>query len=331
MSGEIDLSNGRANIAYAGQVPWHALGSQLAPDAGLDTWRKAAGLDWSVQMKPVLYPTRRGAAHLRLDPDHKLLLRSDTYAPLSIVSRRYKVVQPGEVLDFFKELMQGNGFTMETAGSLRGGKRIWALARVGKEANVVNGDKVRAYLLLATSYDASISTTAQFTSIRVVCNNTLTAAAGDHGTHGRVHEPRVSIPHASKFDPAAVREQLSIATSSWEEFLIRTRRLAAAKIDAKVLDAFLLDLYGVDRAKDQAIAVARKTKAYRRITALFNGEGMGSDMAGKTLWGAVNAVTQFIDYERGSTRETALDAAWFGEGAQLKDRAFAMAQKLLPA
>ncbi|HYD75320.1 DUF932 domain-containing protein [Ramlibacter sp.] len=331
MAHELDFSNGRANMAYIGKAPWHTLGSELPAGADLLTWRKAAGLEWSVKAQPVLYRPRRGAGNLRLVSDHKLLLRSDTRAPLSIVSRRYKVVQPGEVLGFFEELVKGNGFTLETAGSLRGGRRIWALARVGEGANVVDGDKVRPYLLLATSYDRSVATTAQFTAVRVVCNNTLTAAVGDHGSSGRTYEPRVSIPHASKFDAQAVREQLSIATSSWEEFLIKTRRLAAAKIDADRLDAFLLELYRVDGGDAPAIAVARNTKAYRRITALFNGQAMGSAMAGKTLWGAVNAVTQFVDFERGSTRETGLDAAWFGEGALLKDRAFAMAQALLPA
>lgn len=331
MPHELDFSNGRANMAYVGKTPWHEMGSELPVGADLKTWRKAAGFDWAVKATPVLYRARRSAKHMHRVPDHKLLVRSDTQAPLSVVARRYKVVQPGEVLGFFEELVRGNGFTLETAGSLRGGNRIWALARVGDGANIVDGDKVRPYLLLATSYDRSIATTAQFTAIRIVCNNTLKAAVGDHGSSGRTSEPRVSIPHASKFDAEAVREQLSIATSSWEEFLIRSRRLAAAKIDAGRMDAFLLDLYRVNPYDELAIEVARKTKAYRRITALFNGEGMGAAMAGKTLWGAVNAVTQYIDYERGISRDTGLDAAWFGEGAALKDRAFSTAQALLAA
>jgi len=222
MAHQIDFSNGRANMAYVVQAPWHGLGSDLPAGASLESWRKAAGLDWAVEETPVLYRDgiRPNVQTYRAD---KVLVRSDTRAPLSIVSRSYKTVQPEDILSFFEILVKGNGFTLETAGSLRGGKRIWALARVADAANVLDGDKIRPYLLLATSYDASMSTTAQFTSIRVVCNNTLTAAVGDHGSHGRIYEPRVRIPHIADFDAKAVREKLSIAISSWDEFLIESR------------------------------------------------------------------------------------------------------------
>lgn len=327
MAHEIDFSNGRPNMAYAGQAPWHGLGSDLAAGADLDTWRKAAGLDWRVEEKMVLYrPGLSPVVHSV--PDRKVLVRTDTHTPLSVVAGWYNVVQPGEILGFFEDLVKGNGFTLETAGSLRGGNRIWALASVGEDANVLDGDKIRPYLLLATSYDASMATTAQFTSIRVVCNNTLTAAVGDHGSRGRTNEPRVRIPHISKFDAQAVRQQLSIVTSSWEQFLVKSRQLAAVKIDDGFMDAFLLELYGVSR-DTRAIDKARKSKAYTRITDLFRGDGIGADVAGKTLWGAVNAITQYVDHERGKEPDTGLDAAWFGEGAALKDRAFAMAQELL--
>jgi len=329
MAHEIDFSNERANLAYVGRRPWHGLGFDLRPGANLETWRKAAGLDWSVEDTPALYRDGPRAEDVHEVPGQKVLFRSDTRAPLSVVADWYKIVQPGEVLGFFEELVNGNGFTMETAGCLRNGNRIWALARVGEDAHIVDGDKVRPYLLLATSYDASMATIAQFTSIRVVCNNTLTAAVGDHGSRGRTYEPRVTIPHVSEFNAKAVREQLSIATSSWDEFLIKTRRMAEVKIEDEFMDVFLLDLYRVSRDDQRAIEKARKSKAHTRITELFNGEAMGADMAGKTLWGAVNAVTEYIDHERGNKRETALDAAWFGEGALLKNRALAMAQARL--
>jgi len=330
MAHEIDFSNGRANMAYVGETPWHGLGSDLLPSADLETWRKAAGLDWSVEEKMVLYRPGRSAV-VHPVPEKKVLVRTDTHDALSIVCRSYKVVQPGEILGFFQDLVKGNGFTLETAGSLRGGNRIWALARVNEGAEIVDGDKVRPYLLLATSYDGSMATTAQFTSIRVVCNNTLTAAVGDHGSSGRTYEPRVRISHLTEFNPSTVRQQLSIATSSWEAFLMKTQQMAQAKIDDKAMDRFLLDLYYVNREDELAIEIARKTKAYQRITELFKGCGLGADMAGRTLWGAVNAVTQYVDHERGKQRDTGLDAAWFGEGAQLKNRALAIAHDLLPS
>jgi len=319
MAAEIDTSNNRQNMAFVGQTPWHGLGSHLTAGADIETWRTAAGLAWEVAETEVLF---RDQAHVREFPDTKILLRSDTRAPLSVVSRWYNTVQPGEVLGFFDELVKAGGFELETAGALRGGKRIWALARVGEEAKIVDGDMIKPYLLLATSYDASMATTAQFTSVRVVCNNTLSAAIGNG-------EQKVKIPHLSKFDAKAVRGQLQIAVSGWDEFLLQTRRMAATPLDAQAADSYLLNVFKCDVETLEAPEKTRKSKAYKRILQLFDGSAIGSEMVGQSLWGAVNAVTEYVDHERGKARESALDAAWFGEGANLKDRAFTVARELI--
>ena len=328
MAHEIHVSNSRANMAYAGEAPWHGLGSVLPENTDMATWRKAAGLEWSVESAPVLFSD---AGEVREFKAQQVLLRSDTRTPLSVVSDRYNVVQPDEILGFFNDLVKAGGFRIETAGSLRGGNRIWALAKVGEDANIIDGDKVRPYLLLATSYDGSSATTAQFTSIRVVCNNTLTAAIGDsrRGVKDGAADPRVRIPHMSAFHAPAVREQLTIAISGWDAFLIKSRMMAAAPMDNELVDAFLLNLFKTKRDDQAAADKARKSKAYTRMMALFNGRGQGADMAGKTIWGAVNAVTQYVDHERGARRDSGLEAAWFGEGEALKNRAFSIAKELV--
>jgi phage/plasmid-like protein (TIGR03299 family) len=326
MAHEIDFSNNRANVAFIGKTPWHGLGSKLPAGADLETWRTAAGLNWNVAEVPVEFEYK---GERRVFDGRRVLVRDDTGAALSTVSDLYKTVQPSQVLGFFDELVKGAGFELETAGCLRGGNRIWALARVGEEARIIDGDNIRPYLLFATSYDASMATTAQFTSIRVVCNNTLSAAAGD-GARAGAAEPKVKIPHFAHFNAAAVREQLGIAISGWDEFLMRTRKMAAAKVDEKLSDAFLLHLFKAAQGQEAQDKV-RASKGYKRISALFNGEAIGADMVKGTMWGLVNAVTEYVDHERGLSRSTGLDAAWFGEGAKLKDEAFALAGQLVTA
>ena len=73
----------------------------------------------------------------------------------------------------------------------------------------------------------------------------------------------------------------------------------------------------------------RKSKAYKRVLALFDGSAVGAELVGQSLWGMVNSVTEYVDHERGKQRDSALDAAWFGEGANLKDRAFTVARELI--
>jgi len=109
-------------------------------------------------------------------PEQKVLYRSDTKAALSVVSSRYQVVQPKEILEFYRDLTEVSGFELETAGVLKEGRKIWALAKTGQHATLKGNDTINGYLLLATACDGTLATTAQFTSIRVVCNNTLAVA-----------------------------------------------------------------------------------------------------------------------------------------------------------
>ena len=70
------------------------------------------------------------------------MFRSDALQPLSVVSKRYQVVQPREVLEFYRDLVEVGGFELETTGVLKEGKKLWALARTGQEAMLKGGDKV---------------------------------------------------------------------------------------------------------------------------------------------------------------------------------------------
>ena len=234
MSDMIDQSTGRDAIAFVGEAPWHKLGHQLTSGAGIETWRREACLDYQVERTPVQFTI--GAA-VQPFPDRDVLYRDDTRSPLSVVSKWYNVVQPGAILDFFAKLTAHNCFTLETAGALDGGRRVWALARVGDGAPVLDTDVIRPYVLLATSYDATLSTTAKFTSVRVVCHNTLTMSVG-YGGEGQsendVTGGCVRIPHSAKFDPDDVRLDLGIVFDQWERFLATTRKLARQKVTDEI-------------------------------------------------------------------------------------------------
>jgi len=329
MAHMIDTTTGRAAMAFTGSAPWHGLGQALTPGADIDTWTREAGLAYSVLESPVQYSTP-AASDLQTWPARKVLHRSDTGAPLAVVSDSYNVVQPGQVMDFFRRLVDIGGFALETAGALSDGRRVWALARVGDGAPIVDADLVRPYLLLGTSYDGTMATVAKFTAIRVVCNNTITAAVGGY-SGGRVIKGEgetdkgylksaVRVLHSEKFDPDAVRLQLGIVAGAWENFLIQSRQLAAVPMDQAEADAFIVDLL---TPYHTAARPLQETKGYRRVMDLFQGRAIGSDIPGVsgTRWGMLNAVTEMVDHERGRAGSTRLESAWFGPGAALKARA----------
>lgn len=224
-------------MAYVNETPWHGLGNQLAPNQPLEVWARQAGLDWTIEESEVRFiaggnPATTGLGSIHAFPEQKVLYRSDTKAPLSVVSSRYQVVQPAEILEFYRDLTEVGGFELETAGVLKDGKKLWALARTGQSATLKGKDTVNGYLLLATACDGTLATTAQFTSVRVVCNNTLSIALGD-GTGA------VKVPHRSLFDAQAVKRQLGIAISSWDGFMARMKALSERKVSDAAADRFL--------------------------------------------------------------------------------------------
>jgi len=343
MAHMIDETNGRAAIAYAGQTPWHGLGVQLLPTDSPEVQRRKAGLEWSALDGEVLFRRRingSGDTELVVATDRKAIYRDDTGDLLSIMTKDYHQVQPGEIFALYQNIAKATGFALETAGGLSGGKRIWALLKVSEGAEIVGHDQVKPYVLLATSYDGSMATTGAFTAVRVVCHNTISmvipqfegAAAQDYTGGGRHNGKQVRVLHTTKWtDEVAkeVRMDLGIAADSFERFAIRARALSGKEMDRVAADAFvqkLLEPYwnppkDVEKARVKNI---RDTKGYRRIMALFQGEAKGAEIAGPTRWGMLNAVTEFVDHERGLTDSSRLDSAWFGTGAGLKERAFAI-------
>ena len=310
MAHMIDETSGTAAMAFIGQTPWHGLGQSLTEGADIGTWTREARLDYTVLESPVLYRTA-AASEPELFKGRKVLHRSDTGGALAVVSDGYHVVQPAEVMGFFERLVGLGGFQLETAGALSYGRRVWALASVGAGADVVDGDTVKPYLLLGTSYDGTMATVAKFTTIRVVCNNTITAALNDS-------EGTVRVLHSERFDPEAVRLELGIVANNWERFLVQSRKLAKVEMSALEADSFVAELLRPYHSGRLDVAESR---AFKRIRALFDGASIGNELAGASRWGMLNAVTELVDHERGRSDNTRLESAWFGTGASIKSRA----------
>ena len=304
-------------IAYAGERPWHGLGNKLAAQQPIEVWKQQAGMDWAIEESEVRYIT--GTNHvgvINAFPEQKVLYRSDTKSPLAVVSRRFQVVQPGAILEFYRDLTACNGFELETAGVLREGRKFWALARTGQSASLKGRDRVDGYLLLATACDGTLATTAQFTSVRVVCNNTLRVALGNGNG-------AIKVPHRSQFDPDAVKRQLGITVSSWDGFVARMKALVDRPVDPDSVERLLRRVLTYQVHEGKATVV--NEQAVANVRALYESGGRGAMLASSrgTAWGLLNSVTEYVDHHRRARSDDhRRDAAWFGQGAQIKQRAW---------
>ena len=313
MAHEITIrEDGFAEIAFVGDTPWHKLGQAINPDATIEEWQEQAGMNWTIESAPVSYVTQSNG--LQVFPQQNVLHRSDTGAGLGIVSDRYHAVQPKQVLEFFRELVDVAGFKIQVAGTLKGGRRLWAIANTGRFEEVAKDDGIGSFLLLSTSCDRSLATTARFTSVRVVCNNTLSYAVGEE------NNTTVSFTHLSKFDPAKMQERLMKGVSSFSAFMETARWLNTQQMNVKASEAFLATLLEpINQVKDGDI---REKRQYQAILSLFDGGAKGAEMVGHTKWAMLNAVTEFYDHHQPSRSDDArLDSAWFGRGDKAKNNA----------
>lgn len=318
MAHEIDMSNNRANMAYVGHVPWHGLGSSLTEDAPLEVWRKEAGMDWSVRKTALTYPNDAG--ELKIFPDRHVLYRSDNSGALGVVSSDYRIVNPGEVMEFFRDLIEGHGFKMETAGCLFGGRKFWALARTGDSVRIMGQDEIKPYLLMATSCDGSMSTAVHLTSVRVVCNNTLRMSIGPDASRAQIR-----VPHSATFQAESVKSQLGIVGDAWDAFIGNIDRLAKFQIGRDeaiqlVADELKDEWKNKDGGDMAPHEMVEASTVLRRIIKLYDSESLGNDYRSSrgTAWGLVNAVTQWCDHESGAN---GADKSRAFERAHLTDRA----------
>lgn len=296
------------SMAYVGEVPWHGLGNKVEEGIDLDDFRRNAGLDWEVQKSPVTYLEK-------VFPDKFVLNRATDNRPYAVVSGRYKPVQPKQVFEFFRDLLDQHGMKMHTAGSLNDGAKIWALATTGDSAFIRGLDQVKAHLLLCTSYDLTLSTIAQFVSERVVCNNTLNIALGESGGG------RIVIPHLRDFDADAVKEKMGIGREQWGAFTAMVEVLAKTKVSADIAREVMDKVF---KLPDDPETPDPKRLHASNVVSLFAQERFrGADLAGQTAWGLLNAMTEYVDHhKRARNQNNRVDSAWFGEGANVKDATF---------
>lgn len=319
MAHEIAIVNGKASMAYVGEKPWHGLGQELTPDASLEVWKHEAGMDWEIKDSPITFNNGKES---KVYTGSRVLYRSDTGDQLSIVSDDYKIVQPSEILDFFRDLVSLQGMKLATAGVLYGGRRFWALADTGRAADVLGDDRIKGMLLLTTSCDCTLATSAMFTSVRVVCNNTLNLAIGS------TRKNATRVTHNAIFDPAKVKADLGLIDNAWETFKQNITAMSKVKMtDNDSYDFVKKLLVDPNREADkQPYTVERDTQAI--LNRIKN--GMGSDKTYGTLWGVLNGVTEFVDHDsRARIPDHALWSSWFGKGSNLKTKAYEAAVELI--
>lgn len=308
---------GLAEIAYVGDKPWHGLGQELQAGASIEDWTKAAQMDWEVVGAPVIYEVGGGQAKTFVG--QQVLYRSDTNKPLSVVSDDFRVVQPKEVLEFFRDLVEIYDMKLSVAGVLFNGKRFWATAETGRVNEVLPGDEVRGQLVLMTGVDGTLATSAKFVSTRVVCNNTLQIAMNETGAR------QARRTHRQTFDAREVKLDLGLLDDAWSHYIESMKKLTNVKVSDDKAFAFFKELVGKKDEQAQDAEVSRSTA--RAVDDLMHRlrHGLGADSGRGTAWNVLNAVTE--KYTHGTARRDSnrqFVNSLYGADASMKNKAMDM-------
>ncbi len=334
--------NGDTEMFYYGEVPWHGLGQRVEGALTSEEALREARLDWEVAKRPLF--TELTSGEPQPVADHRAVVRTDTDAVLGIVSDGFRPVQNREAFAILDALVGAQAAMFHTAGSLGGGRRVWALVKLPQHLVVTGDDVVDQYLLLANGHDGSLALTMKFTPIRVVCQNTLSAALPETraGRQQRVPDG-VYIRHTESADVRIdeARRVLGIATRYFEVAGAAYRAMSAKQITDELLRGYLnvvfpLTLPSVRPTPAQLEAAERKQREIvTRVAFLFE-KGRGNELPGVrgTVWAAYNGATEWVDHvyplrKDGELKARGLETALLGAGAEIKQRAFAQAVALV--
>lgn len=319
MAHELEIINGQASMFYRGESPWHRLGTFISPDKKLTSEEAivAANLDWTVGTQPLFL------ADGTLAPANGVV-RNDNNKVLGVVGKDYQPLQNKDAFRFFDSFIESNQAQYETAGALRDGKRIWVLAKINSDLDVVKGnDTLERYVMLSNSHDGTTAVRAGFTNIRVVCQNTLSLA------HSSAASKLIRVRHGKnvKDNVEKVAEIMNLANREFEATLEQYKLLANRQINSTDLEKYVkMVMIGEKKMEANAEAGAR---ILNRIIPLFE-KGRGNDMPEikGTMWAAYNSISEYLQYEKGQDEQIRMDSLMFGQSATILENALKIAVKM---
>jgi phage/plasmid-like protein (TIGR03299 family) len=322
MAHELEIVNGQAKMAYVGETPWHGLGVRLENAPTPAEMLVAAGLDWEVEKRPLNFVGADGSNHVV--KDQFALVRGSDDTPLTIVGKDWAPVQNKTAFSFFNSFVEQGAMEMHTAGSLFGGRQVWALAKMKEGFEILNGDRTEGYFMFMNPHVYGAAIQIQFTPVRVVCNNTLTYAMNTARA-----DKTLRVGHRMEFDGEQVKMALGLAEHQLEALKEKAQFLAQRRAVKETMEKFFSDVFpkyvaptNIDTGEGEVIDLTSRNA--KRAFELVDTQP-GAQFAPGSWWQAFNAVTYLLDHERGRDAARRFSNNQFGPDSRLKQNALKLA------
>jgi len=314
----IEMIDGKAQMAYAGDLPWHGLGTKVPADVTPRQMLEAAGLDWSVE----LYPAYADVAGKKIYSGRSVLVRDRDSKVLDTVGDDWKPVQNDEAFNFFNDFVSAGDMEMHTAGSLRDGQIVWGLAKVKDSFELFGGDQVDSYLLFTNPHKYGQSIDVRFTPIRVVCNNTLTLSLSQKANQ------MVKVSHRQEFDGDRVKEMLGVAKEKLQSYKEMAQYLGSKRYTNESIVEYFQRVFPV---LTQKVDSKKDLSKSAQMALDIMDQQPGAEYAEGSWWQAFNSVTFMTDHVIGRNADNRLQSAWYGANKNLKIKALETAVEMADA
>jgi phage/plasmid-like protein (TIGR03299 family) len=323
MAHQLTVTNGKAEMFYTGAKPWHELGTEVPSALTSAEAIKAAGLDWKVTRVPALYSTGGPDATIKEVANKYVNIREDNKYPLGIVGPDYTIVQNNDVFKFFDAVVGEKAAMYHTAGSLFGGKKLWLLAKLLQDTIVKGVDISKNFLLLTNSHDGSSNLKVLWSSVRVVCNNTLTSAL--QGADGKISKLRHTASIGNRV--SEVQEFLGLTTGLINRFNLKANELASKSFSSALVTDFFERMGLAVLKEDSATGTTKKLNVQRAIMESTDRTSKATPEIAGTKWALLNGFTDYVDHDKtvkpSNDTDKWADSILFGSGAELKRKALA--------
>lgn len=290
-------------MCHFGQMPWHGESESLVGNESAQDVMVKAGLDWTVKTEPLF---RADGSEV----SGRASIRESDDSVLGMVGPRWTPLQNRDAFSVFEPLVESGDMAWHTAGSLRDGQRVWVLCQLNLDnSEIVPNDEIAKFALLSNGHDGKLAVHFGFTPIRVVCANTEAMARKSSASK----LIRVRHHRFVKENVDGLRDVMDLANQEFEATAEQYRWLANRQINQEDLKKYVKIVFGVGKKDDNDIGT-RQQNILNKVENLFE-TGLGTEIAGVqgTWWGAYNAVTEYLNYEKGRTTANRLDSLWFGQ------------------
>jgi phage/plasmid-like protein (TIGR03299 family) len=290
------------------------LGTKVLSDLTPDQMLVEAGLDWEVEKVPAY--ANVGGEQVAIGKS--ALVRTSDNTVLDVVGDDWNPLQNAQAFEFFSDFVAEGNMEMHTAGSLLGGKRVWALAKINESFELFGGrDKVDSYMLFSNPHTYGMSIDIRFTPIRVVCNNTLTLSLSSATKNG------AKVSHRTEFDAETVKETMGLATSKLGQYKEMAEFIAGKRFNEDTKVEYLERLFPVlGEAKRK-----KQSKGASNVLELLDTQP-GAELGEGSFWQLFNGATYYVDHEMGRTDDNRMNNAWYGSGVKKKQQAMEIAVEM---